>query len=109
MGVRCKPILCQHNRRPSKTVRFNDVGPALEILAVDVQDHIGTRSNQVFVASLKRGSTEVRRCEVALLQHRPHRAVKHEDSLCEQFPQDLAGFIQPTHRLKGSSPFSVLL
>jgi hypothetical protein len=51
---------------------------------MNIQNDIRPRSNQVFVAPFKRSSAKIRRIQVSLLQHGPHRAVKHENPLREQ-------------------------
>ena len=78
-------------------VRLDDVGAGLEVLAVDVLDDPGLRQHEKVVRAL-----EVRRMirealpavsrfvQAVRLDHRPHRAVDHEDPLGEELPQ--AGF-----------------
>jgi hypothetical protein len=51
---------------------------------VNIQNDIRSRSNQVFIASFQCSSAKIRRVQVPLLQHGPHRAVKHEDPLRKQ-------------------------
>ena len=48
----------------------------------------------------ERGSAEILRIQVALLQHRPHRPVKHEDSLRQQLAQGFSGLVQVAHLFK---------
>jgi len=42
-----------------------------------------------------------------LLQHRPHRPVKHEDSLRQQLAQGFSGFVQVAHLFKNYRSFAV--
>jgi hypothetical protein len=51
---------------------------------VNIQNDIRPRSNEVFIAPFERSSAKIRCRQVPLLQHRPHRPVKHEDPLREQ-------------------------
>jgi len=51
---------------------------------VNIQNDIRARSNQVFIASFQCISPKIRRVQVPLLQHGPHRAVKDEDPLRKQ-------------------------
>src|SRR5437016_3538618 len=67
---------------------------------MNLQHHIGTRPNQIFIATFKRSATEIRGREVSLLKHGAHRAVKHQDPLREQLPQDFRGFVQISHALE---------
>ncbi len=89
MRVRCQPVLRQHNRRPPKRIRLDDVRSGFKVLPVNIQNYIRPRSHQILIASFERSSAKVRRIQVALLQHRPHRAVQHEDPLPQQLPQSL--------------------
>ena len=84
MCVCRKPIFREHNRRPAKAVRFDDVRARLKVFPVNIQNDIRARSNQVFIASFERSSAKIRRIQVSLLQHGPHRAVKHEDPFRKQ-------------------------
>jgi len=51
---------------------------------VNIQNYVRSRSNEIFIAAFKRSSAKILRSQVALLQHRPHRPVEHEDPLREQ-------------------------
>src|SRR6266852_298913 len=104
MRVRGEPILRQHDRRPAEAVRFDDIRSRLEVFPVNIQNDVRARSNQVFVASLERSSAKILRIQVALLQHCPHRPVKHEDPVREQLPQGSGRFVQVTHPLEGVTP-----
>src|SRR5438477_6307378 len=100
MRVGSKPILRQHNRRSAEAVRLDDVRSRLKILPVNIQNDIRPRSNEILIASFERGSAEILRIQVALLQHRPHRPVKHEDSLRQQLAQGFSGLVQVAHLFK---------
>ena len=97
MRIRRQSIFRQHDRRSAKRVRFDDVRSRLKILPVNIQHHVRPRSHQVLIAPFERSSAKVRRRQVALLQHRPHRAIQHQDSLRQQLPQCLPGFTQIPH------------
>jgi hypothetical protein len=71
---------------------------------VNIQNHIRPRSNQILIASFERRSTKVRGIQVPLLQHRPHRAVQHEDPLPQQLPQSSDRLVQVTHPLRRIHP-----
>src|SRR5437870_3253858 len=70
-----------NNRCPAKAIGLDDVRSRFKIFSVDIQHHVRPRSNQVFIAAFERSSAKVRRTQLPLLQHRPHRAVQHKDSL----------------------------
>src|SRR5205814_9236472 len=105
MCVPSEAIFRQHNRCSAEAVRLDDVRSRLKILPVNIQNDIRPRSNEILIASFERGSAEILRIQVALLQHRPHRPVKHEDSLRQQLAKGFSGLVQVAHLLlEGVTP-----
>src|SRR5437870_4333872 len=107
MRVPSEAIFRKHNRRSAEAVRLDDVRSRLKILSVNIQNDIRPRSNEILIASFERGSAEILRIQVALLQHRPHRPVKHEDSLRQQLAQGFSGLVQVAHLFKNYHSFAV--
>src|SRR4030095_3184069 len=62
----------------------DDVRARGEIGRVDLADDVGPGDHEVLVAPLEVGPAEILGGEVPLLDHRPHRAVDHEDALGEE-------------------------
>src|SRR5947207_123702 len=105
MRVSSEAIFRKHNRRSVEVVRLDDVRSRLKILPVNIQNDIRPRSNEILIASFERGSAKILRVQVALLQHRPHRPIKHEDSLRQQLAQGFSGLVQIAHLLlEGVTP-----
>ncbi len=77
-------VFVEHERRAAERVGLHDVRTRLVVLAMDIEDHVGPREHEVFVAALERGAAEVIGRKVALLDHRAHRAIKHEDAFVQQ-------------------------
>src|SRR2546429_7137070 len=100
MRVSSEAIFRKHNRRSAEAVRLDDVRSRLKIFPVNIQNDIRPRPNEIFIATFERGPTKILRVQVALLQHRPHRPIKHEDSLRQQLAQGFSGLVQATHLLK---------
>ena|SRR5204863_8647418 len=100
MRVPSEAIFRKHNRRSTEAVRLDDVRSRLKILPVNIQNDIRPRSNEILIASFERSPAKILRIQVALLQHRPHRPVEHEDSLRQQLAQSFSGFVQVAHLLK---------
>ncbi len=73
-------VLREDHAGAAERVGFDDVGAGFEILAMDIQHHIRPRLDQVFIATFKRRSTEIRGGQIALLQHRAHGAIEHQDA-----------------------------
>src|SRR5260370_1251321 len=92
------------NGATREAVLFPDARSRLKVFPVNIQNHIRARSNQVFIASFERSSAKIRRIQVPLLQHGPHRAVKHEDSLREQLSQSSRRLVQLPHLLHCATP-----
>jgi hypothetical protein len=72
----------------AERVGLDDVGAGLEVLAMDVEDHVGPRQHEQVVVALQLAAVvrEARAAEVTFLQlapldHRPHRAVQDQDAL----------------------------
>src|SRR6185295_9310076 len=84
LGLRAQAVLVEHERGAAEGVGLDDVRPRGEVGRVDVADDVGPGEDEVLVAPFEVRSAEVLRGEVALLDHRPHRAVDHEDALGEQ-------------------------
>jgi hypothetical protein len=85
-------ILGHRDRGRVKRIGLDDVGPGLEILPMDVLDDVRASQAQEIVAApqLFRVIGELRAAKVGLFQlmlldHRPHRAVEHEDPREQQF------------------------
>src|SRR5579859_4478103 len=74
-------IFGENDGSAAKGIGLNNIGASLEVLAVNLQHHIGPRAHQIFVAAFQRGTAEVLGGEVSLLQHGPHGAVEHQDAL----------------------------
>ncbi len=77
-------VFVEHERRAAERVGLDDVRARLVVLAMDVEDHVGPGEHEVFVAALERGAAEVVGRKVALLDHRAHRAIEHEDAFVQQ-------------------------
>ena len=73
-------VLGQHDVGGAEGVGLDDVGPRLQVGAVDLRDDIGPGQDQVFVAPLELGAAEIVGGEVALLELGPHGAVDDEDA-----------------------------
>ena len=71
--------------------------PASKIGAVDVDDDVRPRSDQVLVAAFERRAAEIGGREVALLQHGAHGAVEHEDTLAKGVKKGLASDLMIFH------------
>ena len=54
---------------------------------MDIEDHIGPGEDQVLVASLVLGSSEIVGTEIAVLEHGPHGAVEHQNPLAHEREQ----------------------
>jgi hypothetical protein len=59
----------------------------MEVLPVDVFDDIGPSEHEVLVAPFVLRTAEIVGRKVALLDHRPHRAVEHENPFVQRFLQ----------------------
>src|SRR2546430_30165 len=99
MRVSSEAIFRKHNRRSAEAVRRDDVRSRLKIFPVNIQNDIRPRPNEIFIATFQRGPPNILRVQVALLQHRPHRPIKHEDSLRQQLAQGFSGLVQIAHLL----------
>ena len=95
--MRLQSVLGQHQRSAAKAVGFDDVRSRLEILAMNIKDHVGSRAHQVFVAAFERRAPKIGRRKVALLQHGTHRAIQHEDAFRQQLPKSLFRFSEIPH------------
>ena len=84
--VRGESIFGEHNRRPAEAVGLDDVRSCFKVSPVNIENHVRPCSNQVLIAAFERHSAKILRSQIPLLQHRPHRPVKHEDPLCQQLP-----------------------
>ncbi len=66
---------------------------------MNVEDDIRAREDQIFIAAFERGAAEIGRREMALLQHRAHSSIEHQDtsgksvfeSLAPQLPRVVVG------------------
>jgi hypothetical protein len=82
------------NRRRVEGVRLEDVRARLEVLHVDLADHLGTRKAEEVVvpAQVLREVLEplaaiLRLGQPIALDHRAHGAVEHEDALLQRVMQ----------------------
>jgi len=100
MRIRFDPVFRKDDRRSAETVGLDDVRTGFKILAVNIENHVRTRANEILIASFERGAAKIRGAHVALLQHGAHGAVEHKDSLREQLAQRFAGFVQITHLME---------
>src|SRR5437016_1559018 len=107
MRVSSEAIFRKHNRRSAEAVRLDDVRSRLKILPVNIQNDIRPCPNEIFIATFECGPAKILRVQVALLQHRPHRPVKHEDSLRQQLAQGFSGLVQVAHLFKNYHSFAV--
>src|SRR5438045_2370927 len=73
--------------RAAEGVGLDDVRARRIVGRVDLADHIGPREDEVLVAAFEVGAPKVLRAQVALLDHRPHRAVDHEDLVREELEE----------------------
>ncbi len=76
-------ILGEDERGPAEGVGLDDVGPGLEVAAVDRGDDVRAGQVQVLVAALERFAAEVGGAEVSGLDGRAHGAVEAEDPRLE--------------------------
>ena len=79
-----RPYSFEHEGRAAERVGLDDVRARLVVLAVDVEDHVGPGEHEVFVAALERGAAKIVGRKVALLDHRAHRAIEHENAFVQQ-------------------------
>ncbi len=93
---RLEPVVGLPDRRRRERVRRRQVGAGGEVLPVDVEHEVGPgQVEQVGIAGdVARMVGEalaaiVLRVEPGVLDHRPPRAVQHEDPLLQQVPQTL--------------------
>ena len=75
-------------------VGLDDVGPGLEVLVVDLANHLRMRQGKEIVVALQVArrleealAAEVRLRELVALDGRAHRAVQYQDAALEQSPQ----------------------
>src|SRR5436309_352244 len=85
-----KAVLAEHDARAAEGIGLDDVRAGGEVALVHVADHVGAGQDQVLVAALVLGATEVPGGEVATLDVRPRRAVEDDDALGEKGAQAVA-------------------
>ena len=97
-GERFGAVVGLGDARGAKRVGLDQVGARREIGVVDPADHVRAREHEdlVVAAQIARViaeaiAAEVRLAEAARLDHRPHRAVDHEDPLGEDRLERVAG------------------
>ena len=73
-------VLGEVYRRAVERVRFNNVATDLEKRAVNIFDGVGTRDDQVFVATFETWSTKVVERQVLDLKVGPHRSIEDDDA-----------------------------
>jgi hypothetical protein len=94
VGSLPQAVVGLRDRRGREGVGLHDLGPGLQVLAVDGLDDGGLRERQHVAVALQvvRMVGELRAPEVGLLQavrlqHRAHRPVDDDDALLEQRPE----------------------
>ena len=85
-----KTVFAKYDFCAAERIGFDDVGASLVVGAVHIQDHVGTRYHEVFVAAFERSPAEVRCGEMPLLQHGAHGSIEHEDTRRESIFEGLA-------------------
>ncbi len=76
-------VLGEHHGERSEGRRLDRVDPRLEELGVEVGDQVGSREDEVLVATLECRTAEVVGPEVVLLDPRPEGPVEDEDTFSE--------------------------
>ena len=71
--------------------------PASQILAMNVENDVGTGDHQILVAAFEMRPAEILGGEIGLLQHGAHGAIQDEDALAEQFAKGQALLDQISH------------
>ena len=97
VDVVLETVLVQRDAVAVEGVGLDDVGAGREIRAVDVEHHVGPRAVEVLVAAFERGSAEIGRREVALLQHGAHGPVEYEDTLLQDVGERLYALLGCGH------------
>ncbi len=80
IGAILQAVLGQHQAGAAEGVGLHHVGAGLVISAVNVEDDIRARDDEVFVAAFQGRPAEVVRCEMALLHHGAHGSIEDEDT-----------------------------
>ena len=80
-------VLGEHDARAAEGVGLDDVGAGVEIVAMDLLDHIRPRQHEMLVAALEAGPAEVIGREVARLDGRSHGAIEDEDAFLQRGAQ----------------------
>ena len=74
-------VFGQHDVRGAEAVGLDDIGPGLQVGAVNVRDDVGAGQDQLLIAPLVLGPAEVVGGEVAFLELGSHGAVDDEDAV----------------------------
>jgi len=80
VGALGEAVLREDIGGTAEGVRGDHVGAGVEVGGVDAADHVGPREVQMLVAALVALAAEVVGAEAGGLDHRPHRAVEHQDA-----------------------------
>ena len=103
-------VVGEGDRGSVKGVRLEDVGPRLEVGAVDVADDLGLSDDEEVVVTLEltgvvgeARAAVVRFLQLELLDHGAHRAVEEDDALTQEGLKALARWVQ-RESLKGHRP-----
>ena len=76
--------LGQHDAGGTEGVRLDDVGAGVQKAGVNLRDDLRAGQDQVFVAAVVLGTTEVFSAKVFGLDGRPHRAVEQQHAFGQQ-------------------------
>ena len=102
VDLRLHPKLRQRDRMPPERIRLHQIRPCREIRPVHVPDPLRLRIQQILRAILKLRPAPVLNRRVVPLQHRPHRAVQHQNARTEGVQQRLSAFVTVAHGVNPS-------
>ena len=100
VGLSSDSVFGEDDFGAAEAVRLDDIRPCFVIGAMNVDDDVGPRQDQIFIAALEGRAAEIVGGELTLLQHCSHGSVEHENTSCESvfegLPTDLPGLVDDT-------------
>ena len=90
-------VFRENDARAAESIGLDDVRAGFEIRAVNIQNYIGPRAHQHFIAAFERRAAEIRGGEIFLLHHGAHGAIEEHDARCERVEYSLAALGSVCH------------